>query len=86
MIAKKHKRLVGIGIFALFTWFVSYVVSSLTIYISFGAYDYSEEYLSLFTVETELVMLLGLLGILIAVFGILYFILTLILNKKLNLA
>ncbi|MBR3972200.1 MAG: hypothetical protein IKJ83_04905, partial [Ruminococcus sp.] len=86
LIAKKHKRLVGIGIFALFTWFVSYVVSSLTIYISFGAYDYSEEYLSLFTVETELVMLLGLLGILIAVFGILYFILTLILNKKLNLA
>jgi len=86
LIAKKHKRLVGIGIFALFTWFVSYVVSSLTIYISFGAYDYSEEYLALFTVETELVMLLGLLGILIAVFGILYFILTLILNKKLNLA
>lgn len=87
VVVKKAKVLVGIGLYQAFTWLVFSLVRVIVVSASFNAYDPSVEDLwSMFTLQTGLFVLLGILGILIVVFAAFYFVITVILSRKLNLA
>ncbi len=86
-IVKKYKVLAGLGVYTGVTSIVFSIVRVIVVSLSFSEYDSSaQELMDLFTVDTGFAILLGILGILIAVFGALYFAITVILNKKLNLS
>ena len=83
---KKHKILAGLGIYTAIMWLLYVVVVVIFINFVFGMYDSSVDISSYITTETGLAILLGITGVLTIAFGVLYYILTVMLHKKLNLA
>lgn len=85
-IAKKHKVLVGISLYVGVRVFIFIITRAVLISSLFYSYNTSTDTVS---VENEplvsLYVLMGVLGLLITLFGALYYFITVLLNKRLNL-
>ncbi len=84
-IAKKHKALAGVGIYIGVRVFVFLLIRVLLIFGVFYTFLINVDLPELDYSRMIMYVLIGLIGIFLLVFGALYYFITVLLNKKLNL-
>ena len=86
LLFKKYKVIAGLAMYSVVMWFVYVIGVVVFLNFVFGMYDNTTDLTVYLTPQTGLVIVLGVIGVSVIVFGVLYYILTAVLHKKLNLA